>query len=163
MSLIFGAVAEADSFRQSGKGKARTRRGRKRWLREELRSVRRGLLIQKWDTLGSKGVIASSPAALWQRQNSKRRRRTWLPAISRLSIHEALRRSCPTCNYRCIVCIMPTCFTHQGQEAHYPRSCEERSTKIRVSLVPRPRAWSSIDYARLVPRNIALYSLFKLY
>lgn len=29
----------------------------------------------------------------WQRQNSKRRRRTWLPAISLLSIHEALRRS----------------------------------------------------------------------
>ena len=48
----------------------------------------------------------------WQRQNSKRRRRTWLPAISQLSIHEALRRSCPTCNYRCIVCIIRPWYVH---------------------------------------------------
>lgn len=48
----------------------------------------------------------------WQRQNSKRRRRTWLPAISQLSIHEALRRSCPTRNYRCIVCIIRPWYMH---------------------------------------------------
>ena len=79
---------------------------RKETRREQEGAPRWGWLIQVGHWRKGLGPIR------WQRQNSKRRRRTWLPAISQLSIHEALRRSCPTCNYRCIVCIIRPWYVH---------------------------------------------------
>lgn len=103
---------------------------RKETRREQEGPPRWGWLIQVGHWRKGLGPIR------WQRQNSKRRRRTWLPAISQLSIHEALRRSCPTCNYRCIVCIIRPWYVHSREVDR--RRCT-RTISRNLAATPKSR------------------------